>query len=117
MSRQKITLKRGEELLINGYVIRAVGDVNKPEQLQVYRPNMLHIIEANHNPLEAVYAGIRDTVVCDSTLTIGTAKGLLEAPHADETAVATVKKWLREHSKYFTSNENIMAKVEEALKA
>src|SRR4051812_48444102 len=116
MTRRKISLKRGEEILVNGYVIRAVGlDERKPNQLQVYHPNIMHIQEDKHNPLKAVYAGIRDTVVCASTLSIGIAEDLLSAPHASSEAKETVIAWLKEHRQYFSSDEAMQAKVTEAI--
>lgn len=116
MRRKRITLKRGEEILVNGFVIRAVGlDESKPSQLQVFLPNIMHVREAEHNPLKAVYAGLRDTIVCDSMLCIGTAEDLLAAPHASQEVKDTVITWLRQNRQYFSSTDAIQAAVTEAI--
>jgi len=101
MNRQKITLKRGEEILVNGYVIRAVGTEDKPTQLQVYHPNINHVDLSKHDVLKSVYAGISDTVVCSSTLCIGTVGGLLNAPHGSDKAKQTAADYVQEHAQYF----------------
>lgn len=114
-TRPHIRLKRSDEIQVNGYIIRAVGDIDHPAQLSVYHSNAVGIIEQRHDPLKALYAGQADTVVCGSVLVVGTI-GDLVASDGWPGAIQTAKDWLANHIRFFNSSDALLRRAEEAAK-
>lgn len=99
-SVKQIRLRKGKEIRINGYVIRATGlDDRKPESLCVYRPNTFHVIESQRKRSENVYAGYCDNIVCTPVLSIGTVGDLAESNGWTD-AVAKAKHYLAKENPY-----------------
>ncbi|KKL14517.1 hypothetical protein LCGC14_2514820 [marine sediment metagenome] len=86
-SKRKINLEPGEEIIINGYHIRAVGP---PASIQVYRP------EAGfdeHGTWRLLYAGLAGDVLCQNSINIGAAVDLANSDGWPK-AIATAKSAL-----------------------
>ena len=87
-SKRKINLEPGEEIIINGYHIRAVGP---PASIQVYRP------EAGfdeHGTWRLLYAGLAGDVLCRTSINIGTAVDLANSDGWSK-AIATAQAALK----------------------
>ena len=89
-SKRKINLEPGEEIIINGYHIRAVGP---PASIQVYRPEA-GFDEHGEVTWRLLYAGLADDVLCQTSINIGAAVDLATSdgwPKAIATAKAALE--------------------------
>jgi hypothetical protein len=88
MTRRRITLQSGDELIVNGYHVRATGSPRKGTQytdgtradgkassLQIYRPEQ-GFNARGENDHRMLYAGLADDVLCLTSIAIGDARTL-----------------------------------------
>ena len=90
--RRRITLQPGDEVIVNGYHVRAVGGQSFPDGLQVYRP------EADFGATwRLLYAGLAGDVLCRTSINIGAAADLA-ASDGWADAIATAKAAIKENN-------------------